>query len=168
MAISRHKKEEIVANIKDAIKQSESVVFVNFHGLGVIDTTRLRSSLREENIGYVVAKKSLIKRALESSKIEGDLPVLEGELAIAYAGDLLSPARGVFNFHKKHKDKINILGGVFEGRYMDQSEMTAIASIPPLQVLYGQFVNLINSPIHRFAVVLSEIAKSKDIAGQNS
>jgi len=172
MAISKQKKEEIVSKTGDAISGSDSVVFVNFHGLGVSDTTKLRSTLREQGVGYMVAKKSLVKRALDSAKIEGNTPALDGELAIAYlsahsaqagAHDLIAPAREIYNFQKEYKDKIAILGGVFEGRYMDQSEMTTIASIPPLQVLRGQFVNLINSPVQRFAVVLDQIAAKREV-----
>jgi len=162
MAITKEKKKEIVAKVKEAIDSSNSVVFVNFHGLGVSDTTNLRKDLRDEGVGYTVAKKTLIKRVLSDSKIEGEMPPLEGELAVAYAKDLIAPARGVYDFQKSHKDGIAILGGVFEGRYMDKEDMTEIAAIPPIPVLYGQFVNLINSPIQRFAVVLNEIAKKQE------
>jgi len=75
---------------------------------------------------------------------------------------LLSPARGVFEFQKKHKDQVSIIGGVFEGKYMNQSEMTEIATIPPRQVLLGQFVNLINSPIQGLVIALDGIADKKE------
>lgn len=163
MAIKKEKKIEIVAKVKDALSGANSVVFVNFHGLGVSDTTTLRKELRDEKIGYTVAKKTLIKIALDDSKIKGDMPPLLGELAFAYGEDLIAPARGVFDFQKKHKEQMAILGGIFEGKYMSKEEMTEIASIPSMQVLYGQFVNLINSPIARFAVVLDKIAEKKTV-----
>lgn len=162
MAITKEKKKEIVAKVKDAVGAADSVVFVNFHGLSVADTTSLRKSLRESGVGYTVAKKSLVKRALGEAGIEGEIPPLDGELALAYAKDLIAPARGVYAFQKIHKDTVAILGGIFDGRYMSKGEMTEIAAIPPMKVLYGQFVNLINSPIQRFAVALNEIAKSRE------
>jgi len=162
MPITRKQKEEILAKATDALKGAQSTVFVNFHGLSVGDTTELRNSLREQNVGYMVAKKTLVKRALESTKVEGDQPELEGELAIAYGEDLIVPAREVYAFQNKHKDSISIIGGIFEGRYMSKDEMLDIATIPPMPVLYGQFLNLINSPIQRFAVVLDQIAKKQE------
>jgi len=162
MAITKDKKKEIVAKVKDAMDSSDSVVFVNFHGLGVGDATELRKNLRDEGVGYTVAKKTLIKKVLGGIKVEGEVPSLDGELAIAYAKDLIAPARGVYDFQKNHKDGVAILGGIFDGRYMDKEEMMEIATIPPTHVLYGQFVNLINSPIQRFAVVLNEIAKTRE------
>lgn len=162
MAINKEKKKEIVAKVKDAMDSADSVVFVNFHGLTVGDTTELRKKLRDEGVGYTVAKKTLIKRVLSESKVEGEVPSLDGELAIAYGKDMIAPARGVYDFQKDHKDNVAILGGIFEGRYMNKEEMMEIATIPSTPVLYGQFVNLINSPIQRFAVVLDQIAKSKE------
>lgn len=161
MAISKEKKEKIYSDIKDVVKKSQSVVFVNFHGLGVGETTSLRRKLKKEGVGYVVAKKTIIKRALDDIKPEGDMPQLDGELALAYSEDLTAPARGVFDFQKKVKDKIAILGGIFEGRYMNQVAMTEIAAIPSNQVLYGQFVNLINTPIQQFVTVLDKVAEKK-------
>ncbi|HEC30765.1 MAG TPA: 50S ribosomal protein L10 [Candidatus Yonathbacteria bacterium] len=162
MPITRKQKEEVVAKTTNAMKGAQSTVFVNFHGLSVSDTTQLRSNLREQNVGYLVAKKTLIKRVLDETKVKGDQPELEGELAIAYGDDLISPARGVYEFQKQHKDNISIIGGVFDGKYMNKEEMLDIATIPPTPVLYGQFLNLINSPIQRFVVALSEIAKAKE------
>jgi len=94
-------------------------------------------------------------------KVEGDIPQLDGELALAYSDDLTAPARGVYDFQKGHKDNVAILGGIFEGKYMNQIAMTEIAMIPPTQVLYGQFVNLINSPIQGLVVALNKIAEKK-------
>jgi len=161
MAISKEKKEKIFGGIKDAIEKAQSVVFVNFHGLGVKETTELRRKLKEEDVKYVVAKKTLIKKALGETKPGGEMPELEGELALAYSEDLTAPARGVFEFQKKHKENVSILGGVFEGKYMNQVAMTEIAAIPSTQVLYGQFVNLINTPIQQLVVALDQIAEKK-------
>ena len=53
------------------------------------------------------------------------------------------------------------LGGIFEGMFKGKEEIVAIASIPSRQTLYAQFTNLVNSPIQRFVVGLSEVAKKK-------
>ena len=169
--ISKEKKKEILEVLKKIIKDSQSIVFVNFHGLSVENVSLLRRKLREEEVGYKVAKKTLIKRAFEAEKIEGELPELEGEIALAYlpaeasakegGRDPIAPARGVYGFQKEYPDNFKIVGGVFEGAYMNQESMTEIAQIPPMQVLRGMFVNIINSPIQGFASVLHQIAEKK-------
>ena len=161
MPITLDKKKELVASLEKALKGANSVVFVKFDKLKVADVNTLRRALQSQEVGYQVAKKTLLKRALGSHGIEGDLPEIPGQVAIAYSADLLAPAREVFGFQKSHKENISIVGGVFEGKYMDATEMMSIATIPPLQTLRGMFVNLINSPIQRFAVVLNQIAQAK-------
>lgn len=160
MAITKQKKQEIVENLAQILKDNETVAFVNFHGLGVADTTEMRKVLSEEGVGYTVAKKSLVRLALDSNKVEGDVPALDGELAVAYGAET-GPARGVYEFGKQHEGTLSLLGGIFEGRYVDATEMNEIAQIPSLQTLRGMFVNLINSPIQRLAIVMGQIAEKK-------
>lgn len=161
MAITRAKKGEVLEKLATAFKGAKSLVFVNFRGLNVSDATAMRRSLKDEGVSYTVAKKTLTKRALDAEKFEGTLPELPGELALAWGEDLVAPARGVYGFQKKFPDSLKITGGVFEGRFMSASEMMEIAEIPPLDVLRGKFVNIINSPIQRFAIALNEVAKIK-------
>ena len=162
MAITKEKKIEFYKKLKDFIGTSKSVVFVNFHGLRVTDITVLRKKLKKEGVSYLVTKKTLAKKALSESKIEGKIPSLDGELALAYGDDLISPAREVYDFQKTHKEHIQIIGGVFDGRYMNKEEMMDIATIPTVTVLYGQFVNLINSPIQQFVMALGKIAEKRE------
>jgi large subunit ribosomal protein L10 len=160
MAITKEKKKEIVAGLEKIISKSKSVVFVQFNKLLVKDASLIRRSLKNENVGYVVAKKSLFKRVLKESGIKGEVPVMDGELAVTFGEDMLAPARSIYEFQKKLDGKVSIMGGIFDGEYKSQVEMLSIASIPPLDVLRGMFVNIINSPIQRFAVALGEIAKT--------
>jgi large subunit ribosomal protein L10 len=160
MAISKAKKEAIVDKLGAALKEAKSLVFVNFHGLKVSEATAMRKALKSEGVSYSVAKKSLTKRIL-GDKFEGSQPELTGELALAWSEDLIAPARGVYGFQKKFPEGLKILGGMFEGRYMTKSEMEGIATIPTTPVLRGMFVNIINSPIQRFAIALGQIAAKK-------
>jgi large subunit ribosomal protein L10 len=161
MAITKDKKKEILEKLNDVTTQ-ESVVFVNFHGLPVSETTELRKELREKEVSYFVAKKSLVRKAFGDSKISGDLPELDGELAVAYASDPTAAAREIYSFQKKFEDNIQILGGVFEEKFLNKSEMEEIALIPSIDVLRGMFVNVINSPIQGFAMAIKAIADSKE------
>ena len=161
MAISREKKKEILESLKKMAKEAVSVVFVNFHGLSVSDATEMRKGLRGKGVSYVVAKKTLASKAFKDVKIEGEEPVLEGELGIVFGSDSIEPARETYTFQKKYEGKLSILGGVFEKRFIGKEEMTFLAKIPPQEVLYGQFVNLINSPIQGLVIALDAIAQKE-------
>lgn len=160
MAISKDKKQAILAKLDDIKQTSESIVFVNFSEVGGNDTVAMRATMTEDGVGYFVAKKTLIKRAFADA-FTGEMPALDGEIAVAYSTDAIAPAQHIKNFANTHKDKISIVGGVFQGAYKDQAEMTEIASIPPLPVLRGMFVNVINSPIQGLAIALNQIAEKK-------
>lgn len=169
MAITKQKKVEIVGRLSNAFKGAVSVVFVNFKGLSVGNTTAMRRALKESGVSYTVAKKTLTGRALDEQKLEGERPELPGELSLAWGSsagkgadeDLLAPAREVYGFMKKFPENLKILGGIFQGRYVGVAEVEEMAKIPTLEVLRGKFVNIINSPIQRLAVALNEIAKKK-------
>ena len=167
MALKKEKKVEVIEKLKKAIKGEKSLVFVNFHGLTVANVTTLRKYLVSLGIGYKVSKKTLLRRALDEAKFEGTIPTLDGEVALVYGEDLLAPAREIYNFHKSHMDTIKIVGGIFEGKFLDAPAMLSIAMIPGREVLLGQFVNIINSPIARFAVVLGQIATKRGVLIKN-
>ena len=160
MAITKDKKKSILEKL-DGIKNSESIVFVNFKGLPVSETTAMRQELSKSDVAYYVAKKTLVKKAFAEAGIEGDMPNLEGELAVVYGNDATGPAREVFAFQKKFDGKISILGGIFEHKFMDKSQMEEVAKIPSMHVLRGMFVNVINSPIQGFAMAIKAIADKK-------
>lgn len=160
MALTKKKKAEVVENLDGVLKDVQSVVFVNFKGLTVAEAHELRGALRKEGTGYTVAKKTLLKRSLAKLSPAGVAPDMAGEIAIAYGNDPVAPARGIHSFAKAHEGHLAIEGGIFEGAYKSRDEMRAIALIPSLDTLRAQFVNLINSPIRAFAVVLNQIAES--------
>ncbi len=161
MAITKAKKQDIIANVETALKNAVSVVFVRFNKITVKDTSAMRKALKGEGVSYYVAKKTLLKRVLGGKGYEGTLPELGGEVAIAWSDtDTTAAARGIYEHGKKHEG-LSILGGMFEGKFLDASEMKVIATIPSVPVLRGMFVNVINSPIQRMAIALGQIAAKK-------
>lgn len=161
MAITKAKKVELVQGFEESLQGVQTIVFVKFNKLTVKETIEMRRALRKEGVGYKVIKKTLMKRVLTARGVTGDMPDIAGEVGVAFGSDAIAPARGVFEFSKTHKDQVAILGGVFEGKYVNASEMLAIATIPPLNVLYGQFVGLLASPMRSFVVALDQIAQKK-------
>lgn len=162
MAITKQKKAEILKKLETIVKDSNALVFANFKGLTVADVSMMRRELKKKGVGYFVAKKTLISRALAGGKFQGELPSFDGELAIAYGEDILEPISGVYEFQKKFDKRVSIVGGVFEKAFASRERMLELALIPSLKTLRGMFVNLINSPIQRMVIALDQIAKTKN------
>ncbi len=158
--LQKSKKEEIIKDLEGAIKGSQSLVFVNFHGLKVSDETKLRSSLRDQGVNYKVSRKTLLARALKG-KAEGVVPELAGEVAIAYSKDAISSPREIYNFQKTHKGMLNILGGIFEGKFVNSIYMIELGTIPSREVLLSKIAFLLKSPMQRLALAVNEVAKKK-------
>ena len=163
MAITKEKKQIILDKLDGVKTDAASIVFVSFNGMPVQESTKMRADLRDRGVQYFVAKKTLMKRSFDGT-FEGELPELDGEIAVAYSTDAIAPAQNIKEFAGKFKDQLTIVGGVFQGVYKDKEEMTEIASIPPLPVLRGMFVNVINSPIQGLAIVTNAIAEKKAAA----
>lgn len=161
MALTKQRKSELLNDFEMITKNAGSIVFVHARGMTVADTTTLRNSLHAAGASFRVVKKTLLKRALAAAGISGEMPTMDGEIAVAFSSDLTAPAREVWNFAKKFEGKMAMTGGVFEGRFMDKDEITAIATIPPTPVLRGMFLNVINSPIQGLVIALSKIAEQK-------
>ncbi|MFA6297495.1 MAG: 50S ribosomal protein L10 [Candidatus Paceibacterota bacterium] len=161
MPISKDKKKELVSGLEAVFSSSKGVVFVGFKGLKVNDANKMRKGFRAQGVDYIVAKKTLMNRALDAAKISGTKPEIGAEVAIAYSADNLTPAREVGNFLKQNKGMLSIIGGIFEGKFISREEVIAYSSIPSRNTLYAQVVNLFNSPIRGFVVAAAEIAKKK-------
>lgn len=166
MPITKAKKQEILKGLTESLESATSAVFVRFNTLTVAEVNELRAKLKAEGVKYIVAKKTLIGLALKNVGVKGDAPELPGEVALAYfpkdkGNDATTPARALNEFVKKFKDKLMFLGGVIGAEFAPKETIIALAAIPPTPVLRGMFVNIINSPIQRFAVVLGQVVTKK-------
>ena len=159
MARTKAQKQEVIEKVRVIADGAKSLVFVNIHGVKVSDLTLMRRTMKKDGVGFFVAKKTLSLKALGDNKYTGTMPPLAGEFALAYGTDLVAPARGVHEFEKKFKGQVSIQGGVFESKFMSKEEMNEIALIPSQKTLYGMFVNVINSPIQGFVMVLDALSK---------
>lgn len=159
MPITKQKKEEILKELKDNLKKSQIVIFVNFHGLDVAAANELRGILRGLGAKYTVAKKTLTKIALKEMSFSGDAPELEGEIGIAFSeSDPITAAKELQKFAKEKE--IKLIGGVFENKYIDGNTVVMLANIPSREVLLAQFANVINSPVKGMVVTLNGVMKN--------
>lgn len=159
--ITKEKKKAILQDLSDKFSKSKSMVFIGFQGLTVKDTMVLRRKLRAEGIDYTVAKKTLIKKGLESVETKGTENFSpEGPVAVAFGyEDEIAPARIAKEFGQTN-DKVQILGGVMNSELMDAESMKQIASLPGKDQLRAQLIGTINAPVSGFVNVLAGNVRS--------
>ncbi len=156
MAKTRQQKEEAVKVLTEKIKQAKSLVFVNFDGLKVKEIEELRKQCRAENVGYLVAKKTLMKKAFKDAGLEEiDPKTFKKEAATVFGyEDEVAPARIVESFAKNH-EALKAFGGVLENKFVDRGKIIELARLPSKIELLAKVVGSIKAPISGLVNVLS-------------
>ncbi len=158
MPVTRKQKEEILLGLTEKMKEAKSVFFAKNLGLSVQDAQEMRRALRKSGNVYTVAKKTLIKKAAKSS-IDIDVPsdALEGAAGAAFSmEDELAAVKTLANFAKK-TEKIELTGGIFEGKIMNQSEVIALSKIPGKDELLAKMLGSMTSPLSGFVGVGNQL-----------
>ncbi len=156
MAITREKKETLVAALVNKLQTAKSVVFTDYRGLTVEEIDEVRNQLREQGIEFKVIKNTLFKIAAKEAGIELSDDIIGGHpVAVAFAGDdEVAPAKVVYAYTKKN-DKFGIVGGILEGKEISDIMVKSLASLPGREELYAKLVGSIASPLSGMVNVLS-------------
>ena len=152
-------KQPVVAEISEKIDGAQAVVLVDHRGLTVAQDTELRKALRAEGVTYKVYKNTMMNFAFEGTDYEQMKDLLNGPSAMAVSkDDPAAPARVLYKFAKT-ADKLEIKGGVVEGKFYDAKGLSEIAEIPSREVLLSRLLGSMQSPIANFARVINQIAE---------
>jgi len=162
--MNRDQKAAAVAEIADQIKESEAVFAVDYRGITVTQIADVRSKLRETDTTFRVVKNSLTERAADAAEVAELKSLLSGPTALMFVrGDAASAAKVVSTFNKE-TELLAFKGGVLSGAAIEAAQIQAIAKLPSRDVLYGQLVGLIASPITGLARSLNGLLGGLAIA----
>lgn len=162
MSASLEAKKALVEEIKEKIKKAKSLTFVDYRGLTVEEDTKMRAAFRNAGADYKVYKNRLVLRALEECGITGLESVLEGTSAVAFGfADEVAPNKIIVNT-MEDTQKLQIKGGVLNGKVIDVNMVKTLASIPSKEVLLAKLLFLLQSPVRGLAVALNAIAEKNN------
>ena len=150
-------KKEIVNEITNNIKDSESVILFQYQGLTVAELSELRKKLREVEANVKVYKNTLLKRALDDLKINFE-GFLEGPNAILFGKNLLEPIKVISEFAKDH-DKLAIRVGIISGSVADLNTINEYASIPSREGLLTMLAAGMMDSVRKLAIGLNLYAE---------
>ncbi len=159
-------KELLVEELTEKIKKSACGVIVDYKGINVENDTKLRKSLREGGVDYFVVKNTLLKRALEKAGVSGLDEYLEGTTAIGLSEtDIIAAPKLLFKQVESSKGEFKIKAGFIEGKAVDSAVIEEYAKLPSKETLVSKLLFMLQSPMQRMAIAVSEIAKkSEDVA----
>ncbi len=155
MALSRKKKEQIVADLADKISRSEALIMTDYRGLNTSEIGELRNKLRETETGYHVVKNSLMKLALEQAGLPWQQSLFDGPTAIGFCyEDVPGPAKILVDFAKESKT-FSIMGGMLGEELLNAAQISDLGALPSGEVLIAQVVARIQGPLVGLISVLS-------------
>jgi len=153
--VARTEKATSIDELREGLGTARSAVLTDFRGLSVAEITELRTLCRKSAVKYQVVKNTLAKIAVKDTGLEGLAAYLDGPTAIAISReDPMAPSR-VLTAWGKTRPTFAIKGGVVEGRVVGPAEITALANLPPREVLLAQVAGAFNAPIQSLVNVLA-------------
>lgn len=156
-----NEKEAIVASLVETLKSSASGVLVNYEGITVAEDTALRNELRKAGVEYAVVKNTMVRRALDEAGLNELDGVLHGTTSLATSTeDPIAPMRVVNKFAKSlNGERFVIKAGFMDGKVLPLEDIAALAELPSKEVLLGQVLGMMLSPITSLAIVIKAIAE---------
>lgn len=147
MAISKEKKQAIVAGYVDNLSNSRAIILTDYRGLTVARLTELRTRLREDGGKFQIIKNSLFRLALE----QADIPIPEDQLcetvAAGYCLSEVPPVAKTLTDFAKETDILVIKGAILGGSFLDANRVKELADLPSREVLQAQIVGSIQGPM---------------------
>ena len=162
MSANLDAKKVVVEEIKEKIKSAKTLTFVDYRGLTAVEDTALRAEFRKANAEYKVYKNRLLLRALEELGMTGYDAILEGTTAVAFGyEDEVSTAKILVDTIKSTK-KMQLKGGILNGKQIDVAMVETLANIPPKEVLITKLLYILQSPVRGLAIALNAIAEKNE------
>jgi large subunit ribosomal protein L10 len=145
--MNREQKAAAVEEIASQIAEAEAIFAIDYQGISVPQAAELRTRLNEADARFRIVKNRLTKLAAEKAGREQLIELLEGPIALTFVkGDTASAAKAIDRFNRQH-NLLEFKGGLMDGETLEPDQFKAIARLPALDVLHGQFAGMVASPL---------------------
>jgi large subunit ribosomal protein L10 len=159
LAISKERKEEVLATYADWMKRSQAVILVEYTGAKMKDLDGIRAKVRESGGEFHILKNTLARRAFANSGMELPQDYLVKSTAVSFAfTDPASTAKAL-NEATKGKEFLKVKGGFMSGQSLNAAQVKALADMPPLPVVRAQLLGVLQAPAGKLARTIAEPAR---------
>ena len=155
MAISKARKDELLAQYSGLIDDSSAIFFAEYTGMSVQAMDDLRDKVYDAEGAFHVTKNTLLSLALENADRDIPADFLQGQLATGFAlNEAPSLAKALVDYADK-SDSLTLKGGLLGEKFLTADEIEALAKLPTLDQLRGQILGLVNAPARNIASVVA-------------
>lgn len=161
MPKTRAQKSAEIADLAAAMKTAKAAAFADYQGMSVQNITTLRKKMHAEGVDYIVAKKTLMAIAAKEAGFDVDFKSMPGMLSVALAKqDEMAAAKLIGDAGKDQP--IKLVGGIFEGKVVDQAYIVQLSKLPSKSQLLTQLLYVFNGPVGAFARLLNAYREQKE------
>jgi large subunit ribosomal protein L10 len=151
----KEQKAEQVDVLAEKLKKAKVAVLTDYRGLKVSQIQDLRGKLRGSDVEYRVIKNTLARRAASAAGHAALEPELKGPVAIAFGyGELGTPSKLINEWVRATRLKLDIVGGLVEGRVFSPDQMKQLADLPPRETLIAQLMGTLQSPVAQLVGIM--------------
>ena len=159
MSEARAEKAAVVAEVRDKLAASNSVIVSEYRGLTVGALAKLRRTLRPLGAEYKVYKNSLVKIAARDGAMAPVEPMVGGPVAITFVtGEVSAVAKAMREFAKEN-EALKLKGAVVDGKAVDVKGLRALADLPSREVMLAKLAGLLKAPMANTAYMLSALPR---------
>lgn len=147
MAITRARKEELVAQYLDLLERTNGFVVIQYGGMSVPQIDGLRNAVRNAEGQYLVTKNTLFTKALQEHGWDVPEDLLKGPTAVAFGlENFPGVAKAVIEYIDDFEGKLTLTGGMMTGNIIDEKQVDAISKLPTLDELRSQIAGMVVAP----------------------
>src|ERR1700682_3487779 len=145
--MNREQKAVAIAEIAAQIDESHAIFAVDYRGITVVQVAELRAKLREADATFKVVKNTLTERAADRAGAETLKDHLAGPTALTFVrGDVATAAKAIADYARATQ-LLPFKGGLMDGAALDADQIRSLSRLPSRDVLYGQLVGVVASPV---------------------
>lgn len=159
MAVTRERKEQVLALYSEWLKKSQAVILVEYTGLKMKDLDNIRAKIRETGGEFHVLKNTLARRAFAAHNMNLPAEFLTKSTAVSFAfADPAAMAKAL-NDATKGSEFVKVKGGFMSGQVLSAAQVKALADMPPLPVVRAQLLGVLQAPAGKLVRTIAEPAR---------
>lgn len=160
MAISREKKDAVIAQYQDWVNRSQAVLLVEYTGVSVKNLDGVRAKVRDSGGEFHIVKNTLTRKVFQEAGLEIPAGYLEKSTAITFAfTDPAATAKALAD-SSKGIEAIKVKGGFLGKQTLSVAQVKALAELPPLPIVRSQLLGVLQAPASKLVRTIAEPARS--------
>src|SRR5919202_5974164 len=158
--MKREEKQQLIAELRDKIKDAKALYYTDFTGLNVKRMTELRRRFRKAGVEHVVIKNTLAARAVTGAGLDAER--LRGPTGVVIGRDPVAAAKVLTDFAKENDKRPGVKGGLLEGKSLTPEQVSKLAAMPSREQMLAELGAGLMSPMAAFVGALKALRTQRE------